>query len=686
MAKSAGFDVRLSVKDQEVVNRALAAMGADGEKALKKIEKATAASTASTRALTTTLQEGRSVLDGYAGSAGSLGSIMQSMGPWGAAAAAGVGAIALGVTALTNKAREAAQYFDQLGDAADRLGIGVEPLQALQFAAAQVGVSAEQLTTGIEKLGQGLSQLAGGEANDATAALKRLGIEARDAQAPAEQSLGKIADGLAKVQTQAERVDLVKAIFGKSGGGLIPMLADGAAKLNAMQQEARDLGAVIDADIVKRGADAADKIEALSLVFNNQLRSATIDILPHLIRLGQVLAEMAGWIARVADGFRELEDRASTSLKTRIGGINEELAKMNAEQQNPSWLKRNLPNLGAQDDADRRAMLEAERARLQEELRRREAAAPASGGQSSGSNVTPWRSTFNPGKDPKSKTKKPDNGTGFSFAPVGSFRAAQDLALSEGEDLSKDIQKTYDEIDAARKEDQARADEYTKHLKEGLKDVTDTTAVEFDIMGQVVGDVFAQMATGGEITAKSIIQSLTRVLLSQAFQQLMKFASQQYGGAGGLSGILGSLLGGGGSAGYGATGSGQVIVGPGGTLGGGVAHGAAWGDPGVRYLAAGGIINSPMLFSERGGMTVAGEAGPEAVMPLTRYGGKLGVTGSAAVVNVAVNNYGGADVRARDDGRGGAVIDIDKAVAGVLARPDSMSHRAVHRGPTVYRG
>ena len=44
--------------------------------------------------------------------------------------------------------------------------------------------------------------------------------------------------------------------------------------------------------------------------------------------------------------------------------------------------------------------------------------------------------------------------------------------------------------------------------------------------------------------------------------------------------------------------------------------------------------------------------------------------------DVIVNNYGGADVRARKDGNR-TVIDIDAAVANVLARQGSMGQRAV---------
>lgn len=62
----------------------------------------------------------------------------------------------------------------------------------------------------------------------------------------------------------------------------------------------------------------------------------------------------------------------------------------------------------------------------------------------------------------------------------------------------------------------------------------------------------------------------------------------------------------------------------------------------VQPFANGGIVNNPTLFPMRGGMTgLMGEAGPEAIMPLSRGAdGKLGVRTDGAgsrPVNVTMN-------------------------------------------------
>lgn len=59
----------------------------------------------------------------------------------------------------------------------------------------------------------------------------------------------------------------------------------------------------------------------------------------------------------------------------------------------------------------------------------------------------------------------------------------------------------------------------------------------------------------------------------------------------------------------------------------------------VSAFANGGVVNSPTHFPMRGGVGLMGEAGPEAIMPLTRGAdGKLGVRGGGgSSVNVTMN-------------------------------------------------
>lgn len=87
---------------------------------------------------------------------------------------------------------------------------------------------------------------------------------------------------------------------------------------------------------------------------------------------------------------------------------------------------------------------------------------------------------------------------------------------------------------------------------------------------------------------------------------------------------------------------------------------------GARAFAKGGVVASPSYFPLRDGVGVAGEAGPEAILPLTRGSdGRLGVASAAsAPISISVN------VQATDA----------KSFVGAEAEVSAMLLRAVKRG------
>ena len=110
---------------------------------------------------------------------------------------------------------------------------------------------------------------------------------------------------------------------------------------------------------------------------------------------------------------------------------------------------------------------------------------------------------------------------------------------------------------------------------------------------------------------------------------------------------------------------------------GGFAKGAAFSAGGVTAFASGGVVNSPTMFPMRGGVGLMGEAGSEAIMPLTRTSnGDLGVkavgAGSTVIApQITINVSGGTKEQNDDAGRkvSAAVKQaIDDSVISVILR------------------
>jgi len=113
-----------------------------------------------------------------------------------------------------------------------------------------------------------------------------------------------------------------------------------------------------------------------------------------------------------------------------------------------------------------------------------------------------------------------------------------------------------------------------------------------------------------------VMRSLGRSIASKALSSALTPVTNAVGGAvnAGVKGLIGSVM-------------------P-------FANGGVMSSGRVRAFANGGVVNGATPFPMRGGVGVMGEAGPEAIMPLTRGAdGKLGVraAGGSSGVNVTIN-------------------------------------------------
>lgn len=193
-------------------------------------------------------------------------------------------------------------------------------------------------------------------------------------------------------------------------------------------------------------------------------------------------------------------------------------------------------------------------------------------------------------------------------------------------------------------------DEWLSGVKDKLPEVRaaikDTTKDMFDL-GKAISDASAKFVTDfvddliegfGKTkasfadTIEDMVKQLAKLLVQM---QIAKAFADSAKGGGGLGSIFAGLF------------------------TGGAAQGAAFASPDVQYMAQGGILNSPTFFSHAGRFAVAGEAGPEAVVPLKRTGGgDLGVSASPVTVNV--NNHTSAEVAttSKDNADGSRQIDI----------------------------
>ncbi len=200
-------------------------------------------------------------------------------------AAVGKGALVLGTaavaagTALTGVAISTANAAGEISDASAAAGVSAEEFQKYAYAASMGGVSAETLTKSMARVNKTLADATEGNkaAGDAFA---RLGLDISTLSE--DEAFDAVVKKLADMEDETERNALANDIFGRSYADLAPLLNEGADGIQALKDEAVELGAVMSNDAVEAGdtlGDTLDKLSAAGGGLMNTLGGALVPII-----------------------------------------------------------------------------------------------------------------------------------------------------------------------------------------------------------------------------------------------------------------------------------------------------------------------------------------------------------------------------------------------------------------------
>ncbi|MFN7269643.1 MAG: phage tail tape measure protein [Cereibacter sp.] len=180
---------------------------------------------------------------------------------------------------------------------------------------------------------------------------------------------------------------------------------------------------------------------------------------------------------------------------------------------------------------------------------------------------------------------------------------------------------------------------------EKVKTVTGQLSEAAKEINRSFESAFADIVTGAK-DLESAVAGILKSLASQLAQSAGQGLNTLLFGRGGIGGALG------------------------------FANGGAFVGGRVQAFAKGGVVTGPTLFPMANGAGLMGEAGPEAVMPLTRIGGKLGVRaagGGGPVINI--------DARGAVEGTAAQIARaIQQAAPGIVQQSVSATRSAAARG------
>jgi hypothetical protein len=300
----------------------------------------------------------------------------------GTLASLGVGLSLGGLAAFAKSGIDAA---DNLGKLSQRVGVTVESLSALQYAAKLSDVSVEQLSTGLRQLAKNATDTQAGTGG-AVEAFRALGIAVTGTGGQlksTEDLLLDVAERFSGIEDGAGKTALAMRLFGESGAQLLPLLNQGRSGFEALRLEAARLGVIISTETAKAAEQFNDDLTRLSATVDGLKYALGRELLPTLTNItAELLAaqraagSFSGGIflsltTQTADAGRELNHLSGTLEKLKQQ--REDLAKPTVANRINNALFSDL------EDTDKQIAAVERRITFLKDLQRQEALAMGGG-------------------------------------------------------------------------------------------------------------------------------------------------------------------------------------------------------------------------------------------------------------------------------------------------------------------
>lgn len=248
-------------------------------------------------AMSRVMDRGRlSIIDAGAEHLGLMGGALEHLGVVGLATGAVIGSLG----GMIEEGIKSAEWAESLEKAAKTIGITTDAVQEFDFAALKAGISQDTMRESLGKLYEKIGQVQSGTARGMTTKA----FEALLGKDPAEQlrQLGDlehilpvIAEKLASLPA-GERAGLAAKI---DLAPVLPALLKGKEGLAETTKEAHELGLVLDKDLVKKGAEAAERMKVAGDVLDKGMKTGFIALTPAIAAATEALGHfIETWFSR----------------------------------------------------------------------------------------------------------------------------------------------------------------------------------------------------------------------------------------------------------------------------------------------------------------------------------------------------------------------------------------------------
>ena len=203
-------------------------------------------------------------------------------------------AAAMSVNAIVSWGREIIDAGNHADDFATRIGISVEALTQLQYAASTSGVSTQELEMSLQRMTRRLANAANGT-GEAVKALQQMGLSAKAlAQLAPDKQFEAIAEALDRVDDSGQRVALAMKIFDSEGVKLLQTMSGGASAVQKLREESDALGKTLSTETAKGMTAFNKKVVELETKFGALGKAILEKAMPALLKFIDVINDFFG--------------------------------------------------------------------------------------------------------------------------------------------------------------------------------------------------------------------------------------------------------------------------------------------------------------------------------------------------------------------------------------------------------
>jgi hypothetical protein len=199
-----------------------------------------------------------------------------------AAAVAATAAITVGVGNAINR-------LDEIGKAAQKVGVTTEALSKLAFAAQLADVDLQALQGGLVKLAKSQDMAAQGSAAQLEL-FQALGVEFKNADGTLRDTgevLTDLADKFQLLPDGANKTTAALGLLGKSGAQLIPLLNGGSEAIREAGDELDRLGGTVTPEAARQAEQFNDNLTRLRTAADGLFTSLATSVLPSLVEFSE---------------------------------------------------------------------------------------------------------------------------------------------------------------------------------------------------------------------------------------------------------------------------------------------------------------------------------------------------------------------------------------------------------------